>query len=539
MKRISKYFAVYMALGLLVLGLAGDAQAQTRRNQREIRDIVRSLNSKVDDFQYSLNYRLQSTSGDRDDIDAVKRDLKNLQDKVRVFDENLDLRRENAQDVTDIVEAARYIDDFLSRGSQTRKIDNDWSAIKDLVQRLGANYGVTPGWAGRNPTGPPGFPPPDIPMVINPPVSNPDTFGNSLSGTYQLDASKSDMLADIVADTGIQNTDQRQDLADKLLAPDQIAVDVRGNQVTLATSNAPATTFTADGRENTESQPSGGTYRIKATLRGQVLTITSLGQDTDYTIVLTSTDTGRSMKVSRRVTTDYLKQTVFAESFYNKTDQVARLGIDLSSPAAGTYSSSDPADNGNPTPGNSYPTVNTGRRGEYIVRNGEIITGFLDNEINTKASQNNDRFRITVQTPDEYRGAVIEGYLTGVGRSGKVTGSSNVTFNFERITLRNGQTYDFAGFLQSVKDQTGKEVKVDTEGAAKGKSQTKETAKRGGIGAGIGAVIGAIAGGVKGAAIGAIIGGGAGAGSVAIQGDGDLVLGKGSTITITASSPKQ
>jgi hypothetical protein len=239
------------------------------------------------------------------------------------------------------------------------------------------------------------------------------------------------------------------------------------------------------------------------------------------------------------VTTDYLKQTVFAESVYNKTDEVARLGIDVNSPAAGTYSSSDPADTGNPTPGNSYPTVNTGRRGEYIVRNGEIITGFLDNEINTKVSQNNDRFRITVQSPDEYRGAVIEGYITGVGRSGKVTGSSNVTFNFERITLRNGQTYDFAGFLQSVKDQAGKEVKVDTEGVAKGKSQTKETAKRGGIGAGIGAVIGAIAGGVKGAAIGAIIGGGAGAGSVAIQGDGDLVLGKGSTITITASSPKQ
>jgi hypothetical protein len=120
-----------------------------------------------------------------------------------------------------------------------------------------------------------------------------------------------------------------------------------------------------------------------------------------------------------------------------------------------------------------------------------------------------------------------------------VTGRSNVTFNFERITLRNGQTYDFKGFLQGVKDAQGKDVKIDAEGAAKGDSQTRETAKRGGIGAGIGAVIGAIAGGVKGAAIGAIIGGGAGAGSVAIQGDGDLVLGKGSTITITASSPKQ
>ena len=75
-----------------------------------------------------------------------------------------------------------------------------------------------------------------------------------------------------------------------------------------------------------------------------------------------------------------------------------------------------------------------------------------------------------------------------------------------------------------IKDQNGKPVKVDTEGTAKGDSQTKETAKRGGIGAGLGAVIGAVAGGGKGAAIGAIIGGGAGAGSVIAQGRDDIQL---------------
>ena len=144
---------------------------------------------------------------------------------------------------------------------------------------------------------------------------------------------------------------------------------------------------------------------------------------------------------------------------------------------------------------------------------------------------------MTVQTPNEFRGAVIEGYLSGVGRSGRVSGSSNVTFNFEKITLRTGETYDFAGFLQSIKDQNGKVVKVDAEGVAKGDSQTRETAKRGGIGAGIGALIGVIAGGGKGAAIGAIIGGGAGAGSVVAQGRDDVRLMPGSLITVQSSSP--
>jgi hypothetical protein len=66
-------------------------------------------------------------------------------------------------------------------------------------------------------------------------------------------------------------------------------------------------------------------------------------------------------------------------------------------------------------------------------------------------------------------------------------------------------------------------VKVDTEGVAKGDSQTKETVKRGGIGR-VSAHYRRHCGGAKGAAIGAIIGGGAGAGSVVLQGKDDLQL---------------
>ena len=88
---------------------------------------------------------------------------------------------------------------------------------------------------------------------------------------------------------------------------------------------------------------------------------------------------------------------------------------------------------------------------------------------------------MTVQAPNEYRGAIVEGYLSGINRSGKITGRSQITFNFERIKLANGQTYDFAGFLQSVTDENGKTVKVDSEGTAQGKDQTKETVTRSGI----------------------------------------------------------
>ena len=301
----------------------------------------------------------------------------------------------------------------------------------------------------------------------------------------------------------------------------------------MASSIASPVTFVADGSEKTETDASGRTVRLRASLKGQELTISSLGGESDYTVIFTPADSGRSLRVTRRITTEYLTQTVFADSIYQKTDAVAGLGIDN----GGQNSSGGWSSNDRNQPNGNSPTIISPRTGEYVVPNGTIITGLLDGSIDTKVSQNNDRFRMTVQTPDEYRGAVIEGYLTGVGRSGRVSGSSNVTFNFEKITMRDGKSYDFSGFLQNIKDQNGKSVKIDNEGTARGGSQTRETAKRGGIGAGLGAIIGAIAGGGTGAAVGAIIGGSVGAGSVIVQGRGDFQLLKGSMLTVQASSP--
>ena len=142
-----------------------------------------------------------------------------------------------------------------------------------------------------------------------------------------------------------------------------------------------------------------------------------------------------------------------------------------------------------------------------------------------------------MQSPDEFRGAVIEGFISGVGRSGQVSGRSNITFNFTRITLRDGKAYDFAGYSAEHQGSYGKDVKVDTEGTAKGSSQTKETVKRGGIGAGVGCYHRCDRRRRTRCGYRRDHGGGAGAGSVAIQGRDDIQLQKGSVMTITSSSP--
>ncbi len=513
----------------LVFGIASVGNAQAR-SQKDVRDAIRSANSNLDNLEYSIKSQMQSGSVSAGELGDIIAGTRELRAAVREFQQNFDRKGETRRDVEGIVDRARRLDRKMRSAGVNSRVLDDWDGVCRQIERIANNYGIIPDWTSNN---------------SQPSTDNNDMYaaGNvvdmGLTGTYDLDPQRSEQIDNILADTNVAQA-QRDELRQKLEAPGQIAIAVRGTDVTLATSASSPMTFSADGREQTGQDASGRSIRTRSTLSGDVLTISSLGGESDYTITFTSEDNGQTLKVSRRITTEYLDQTIFAESVYRKTDQIARLGIDngyaggSSDNNNGSYSDSDQPDNGNY---GSVPTPSRPRVGKFIVPNGVIISGSLDNDVDTKVSQNNDRFRMIVESPDEFRGAVVEGYLTGIARSGRVSGRSNLTFNFERITLRDGTAYDFGGTLQSIRDTQGKNIKIDTEGAARGDSQTKESVKRGGIGAGLGAIIGAIIGGGKGAAIGAVIGGGAGAGSVAVQGRDDLRLLKGSTVTVVSSSP--
>lgn len=551
MRERIKMIVTFTFAAAVVLGIVSATNAQ-KRNDREIRDVVRSLNSGIDDLDYTLTYQLKANSASRDTVNESADHLRGLRNSVREFQSNFDLKRENKNDADRIVQSGKAIGRFLAQNPQNRHISDIWNGIRKDIDRMGAIYGISPDWDIE----------PEPQAVEDHPDSIPgSTIVVGLTGTYSLDTAKSETFEDAAGNI-VLTADQRDDLKDKLTAPSQLAIDVRGSRVTLASTNASPVTIYADGSEKTETDGNGATVRLRAKLDGPTLTVSSVGGETDYTITFTSDDNGRVLKVSRRITTAYLKQTVFSESTYNKSDQIARLGIDTSGNGTadndqsngrnGGYSDNDqnvtPVNGGStPNQGNtrsganpnygSVPRVTTNRTGDFIVPNGVTLTGSLDNDLDTAVSQNNDRIRILVKSPSEFNGATIEGYVTSVARSGRVLGRSNITFNFEKITLADGKTYDFAGFLQSVTDTNGKMITVDQEGSAKGSNQTNQTAKRGAIGAGLGALIGLIAGGGNGAAIGAIIGGGAGAGSVVVQGRDDLQLKRGSSITIQSTSP--
>lgn len=378
----------------------------------------------------------------------------------------------------------------------------------------------------------------------------------NLNGSFSIDTSKSENVGYLVESLARSNriSDvEKEELEEQLTAPPVITIRTSSSDpydVTMSTSSSAETTFRADGRTQRVQGNDGTDARVTATLRDGVLRLSRVGNGSSFSITFAAENGGNALRVTRMVTTNYLDRTVYADSYYNKSsyssvdpaidsdDDTVPYTDDDSN---GGYSSSDSDDvysDSNSGSGN-YPTTRTVANGRFAVPQGTVLTGTLRNKVTTKSSQDNDRFSLTVEEPSEFRGAVLEGYLSGIQRTGRATGTSRLTFNFETIRLRNGQVYDFAGVLQSVTDSTGKIVEIGKEGDAKGDSKTKESIKRGGIGAGVGAILGAIIGGGKGAIIGATIGGGAGAGSVIAQGRDDIELLEGSTLEVESTSPNR
>jgi hypothetical protein len=318
---------------------------------------------------------------------------------------------------------------------------------------------------------------------------------------------------------------ERQRVYDSLLRrldpPQILAIERRGTSVTIASTRAPQISFVADGREQVETTQSGRTIRVRSQFSGDVLTITRTGDRADdFTVTFDPVESGRRMLVTRTLYSDRISQPVTVRTYYDRTSDVAQLNI---------YDTN-----------REYPTGGnpSGVTGAFIIPNGTQLVAVLNNELSTQNAQENQRFTMTVRSPGQYDGATIEGTVTAINRSGRVTGRSEMTLDFDTIRLRDGRSYRFAGILEAVRDPDGEIVRVDNEGAVRESDQTNKTVTRTAIGTAVGAIIGAIAGGGNGAAIGAVIGAGAGAGSVYAQGRNDLELHTGTEVTVRATGPR-
>jgi YMGG-like Gly-zipper len=386
------------------------------------------------------------------------------------------------------------------------RVQNDWSPLRGDINTLTGAYNLDAN-LGNSPSPQTGY-----------------SGNNRLTGTFRLDPSRSDNPRD-KADRATRNlvANERQEVYDQIMArlesPLILAIERLGTTVTIASSLAPQAKFEADARERQEQLGNGRSTRVTATLRGEQLVVTSNGyRENDFNVTFDATQDNRSLRVRRQIYSDRLTQPVVVDSVYDRTSDVAQWNV---------YSDSQPVLT---NPGSSS--------GDFIVRAGETVVAVLNNDLTTKQTKQGDRFTMTVRTPGQYEGAVIEGTVSSVDAGGRLTGRSGMSLNFDSIRLLNGQTFKFAGILASVRTLNGDTVRVDNEGSAQGDNQTTQTIQRAGIGTAVGAIIGAIAGGGKGAVIGAVVGAAGGAGSVYVQGKDDLELPSGTELTIRASAPR-
>ncbi|MBD0373493.1 MAG: hypothetical protein ICV60_21850 [Pyrinomonadaceae bacterium] len=358
--------------------------------------------------------------------------------------------------------------------------------------------------------------------ITGPVISGYDAM---LTGTFRLNSAISNDPRNIADNaTRYLSYNQRQrvydNLVNRLTPPEMLSIERRGAQVTLASTRSPQVTFEVDGRERAETYPNGRASRVRANFSASQLVVVSNGdRANDFTATFMPVDNGRRLLVTRQVYAERLNRPVTVQSYYDRTSDVAEWNI---------YS-----------PNSAY-TTNAGTvSGSFVVPNGTQLVAVLNNNLSTQYTSENARFTMTVRSPAEYDGATLEGYVSNVNRGGRVTGRSEMTLNFDRIRLRNGQTYNFAGMVENVLASNGESVRVDTEGALQeSDNRTNITVARSAIGSAVGAILGAIAGGGKGANIGATVGASAGAGSVYVQGRDNLDLMSGTQVTVRASAPR-
>ncbi len=473
-----------------------------RVTDNNIQTLLRRLETRTDTYKREISSSLdRSISNDTRSEAAIINYVTEFENATDSLRRNFDSRRSTAADVEEVLNRGYYIDGFMRDYRLTGNAETQWRAIRTDLDTLATYYNVSWNW--------------------NRQYSPASQFDSRITGTYRLNLNQSDEVSSIVdratANATINQRDrQRDNLERRLSSPDMLAIEKRGSQVTIASSTSPQVTFNADGVARTETTNNGRSIRVTAITNYDGISLSYEGdRANDYYVNFNQLSNGQ-LRVVRRLYLENRNETITVASVYDKVEERANFSMV----------------NNNQNTGNNTNGIN-----DFVIANNTKVMAVLRTPISTKVSQNGDRFQMEITSPSQYNGAVIEGRVAKTERSGRVSGRANLSLEFDTIRLRNGQSYRFAGIVDSVRLTSGENVTVNNEGTVRDNNQTTKTVTRAGIGAALGALIGAIAGGGQGAAIGAGVGAGAGAGSVILQGRDDVELSEGTEFMITASAP--
>lgn len=499
--KLSRYSLLLLTL-IILAGTTAYGQIRPYKvSDRQVETLLRRIESRTDRFKTLADNDLDQgpANGTRYE-DGLMNQIGDLESATDRLLGNFESRRSSAGDVEEVLGRASAINGFMNRNLMSRATVNQWNNLRRDLDTLAGYYRTQWNWN-------------------NPRYGQP-TFYN-LTGTYRLNRARSDdVLAavELVLNrlnlTSSQRTRYRENLLERLTAPEDYAIDQNGRRFTIGSSLSPQVTFDADGVSRAERSPSGVNARLTSTFDNVTGLVINFTGDRNYNYYSSfARQSDGMLRVIRRVYVPDRNDQVSVAWVYDRTADNAQW----------QYS-----------PQEYNPWSNEGIR--YGMYDNTKVTAVLYNPISTESSQSGDRFQLEVREPEAYRGAVINGRITGLEHSGRVSGSASIAFAFENMRVRSGQTYEFSGIVNEVVLPDGKKIKVNNDGVIKAGSQTQSTVVRAGVGAAVGAIIGAISGGKKGAAIGAVVGAGVGVGSILLQGRDEIELPQGTRFVITARS---
>jgi hypothetical protein len=505
-------FQLIISFGSGAAARPAESNSVTPAADHQVDQILIRIDTRRSAFRRSFDLAMARTRRDNmQEMRGARETFSALETALRDFRQRYSEGRAEAGDIAEVMNHARSLDQFFAGGFVDARSRQDWSMLYSELNQLARQYDHTAavpdrgtrryGARGRS-----------------------DQDSRRLTGTYRLDRTRSEDSVRVAERVTRNLSPEQQErirnlITRRLDAPEMLAIDRDGRRITVISNSAPEVTFEADGQTRVEQTRRGRTVRVNAAVVGDQLVVSSTGdRGNDFRVTFDPIGNGERLSVTRQLDIESLGQPVIVASTYDKTSEIAESSIYSGRPAV---------------------AERTGPRGVFTVPDGTQIVGSLNENLVTQRANAGDRFTLTVQSPREYEGATIEGYIVDADRSGRIAGRSEIALNFERIRMRNGSSHAFEGIIESVRTPRGESIRVDNEGTVSEKSgQTQRTVTRTGIGAAIGAIVGAIAGGGSGAAIGAAVGAGAGAGSVILEGRDDLELLNGTQFTIRSSAPR-
>ncbi len=156
---------------------------------------------------------------------------------------------------------------------------------------------------------------------------------SALNGVYRIDVNRSDKLYSVIegVSSRVPYNEQQQffmDLAVRLTPPDLLAIECRGNLVSLGSSRAARVEFVADGVTRSANAANGSVVRTRIGFeRGSLIFSSSGGGDDKLNFTFTPLDNNRSLRVTRRISGEELIEPVVIQTVYEKINDVARWDI--------------------------------------------------------------------------------------------------------------------------------------------------------------------------------------------------------------------